>query len=217
MSRKRDFPPDASVKEKVAIALFSKLANPRAQKIFSSVALWPDFERALSDSLGNFAQVVRWTAMRDGKRRQFTEARIHPAIDALLDIVVPALCRRDAEPFKEYAAAIEAMKSSRFPNLPVVWHTLNIACELTGHAPPFNAAGESLLEEHPELCEPGELKAVPDNAKGFKLPIIQAELHRRVEARSKQIIDRARFFDLCRRLKITCAKDPAKGGRKRKS
>jgi hypothetical protein len=227
MSKPKDFPNDTSIKEKAAIALFGRLANPRAQKIFSSVMLWPDSPKALSDSLGNYANIIRWTTERRGKRKRFTEARIHPAIDALLEIIVPALCKGDPEPFSEYAAAIEARKFCQFPNLPVAFHALNIACELTGHAPPFNAAGEKQPIEIQETFEHGELKPVPDFANGFNLPVIQAEFRRKVEHRIERYrkqqlnpaqqneLDPSRFSDLCNRLKITCAKDPAKGGRKR--
>lgn len=213
MSRKQDFPPDNSGKENFAHALFGKRAtDTQMQKIFSFAALWPS-EKDLTNRLGNYAQVVRWTAKRNGRQQRFIEARFHPAIEAVLDILVPALCKRDATPFRLFADAIERTSASHV----VAHHALKLACELTGHAQPFNSTFEPLSDEHGELCEPGDLKPLPDFASGFNLPVSQAEFRKSVKARSNQKeIDPANFLRLCRALKITFAKDPRKGGRKPK-
>lgn len=216
MSRARNFKPNTGIEAKAARALFGDLNDPRGQQIFSTVALWPDSERKLSDSVGNYAKIARWTTKRNGRRQQFIEARIHPAVDAVLDILVPALCQRDATPFKLFANAIEATKSAKFPDLPVALHALNIACELGGYAPPFNLTGERSAAESDEISdEPAELKRLPDEITSLKVPVIESEFLRRVAARSKQAIDPGRFNRLCRDLNITCAKDPRKGGRRR--
>ena len=215
MSRPKHFEPGKTIQENTAVAIFGKDAsNPLAREIFSTAALWPQQENALTDSLGNYAQILRRTAKcANGRRKHFIEARIHPAIDAVLDIVVPALCKRDSTPFKLFAEAIEAMKSRSFPELPIAFHVLKLACELTGRDPHFNDTGEPL--EADALAK--ELKNAVASPHELIVPSDESKFRREVEKRSKQEIESGNFNRLCRDLKITFAQDPRKGGRKRKS
>jgi hypothetical protein len=231
MSRPKHFKPGKTIQENTAVAIFGALASdPLARQIFSCVSLWPTFENEKAQKefgeysvatkftkshwIGNYAKVLRWTAKRaDGRRHHFTETRIHPAIEAVLDILVPALCRRDSTPFKFFVEAIEAMKDCNFPDLPVALHALNLACELTGRAPHFNDTGEPL--EADELAK--ELNSAIASPVELIVPSGESKFRREVEKRSKQQIEAGNFNRLCRDLKITFAKDPRKGGRKRKS
>ncbi|MEO5804415.1 MAG: hypothetical protein ABIR24_12885 [Verrucomicrobiota bacterium] len=203
MSRKQNFPSGKSIEENSARALFGALTDRVGQKIFSSVALWPDSEKGFTDSLGNYAKIVRWTAKRKGRQQRFTEARVHRAIDTLLEILVPALCRRDATPFKLFADAIEATNEANS----VSFHALNLACELNGYAPPFNAVGER------SAAEPGELKRLPKNFSALPVAMSESDFRRKIEAFSSQKIEAGNFHRLCQSLKITFLKDRRKGGR----
>jgi hypothetical protein len=211
MSRKRNFQPDTTIEAKAARALFGDWNDPRAGKIFSTVALWPKSETSLSDAAGNYARVVRWSAKRNGRRQRFTEAQIHPAIDTILDILVPALCNRDETPFKMFTAAIEATNYAGFPNLLVPLQALNIACELNGYASPFNTTGERSAAEPEEISdEPAELKQLPEGTTSLVLNVTESEFRRMVETRCSQQIEAGNFHRICVTLNITCTKKPAK-------
>jgi len=159
-------------------ALFGKFASdPLGRQIISTVALWPKSERDLSDHLGNYARIVRWTAKYSGgRRKRFTEARIHPAIDAVLDILIPALCMRDSTPFKLFADAIEATRYADFPRNRKLYAACHVAARLCGEAPAFNEFGEPEAEAalRRELGE-------PQTEASHNLPVGFSEFMRRTQ------------------------------------
>src|ERR1035441_1002512 len=209
--RKQDFPASNTAKQNFERAQFgSNSANPNMQRASSFVALWPS-EKDLTDRLGNYAQIVRWTAKRNGRQQRFVEARFSPAIQALLDILVPALCNGDSKPFSAFAEAIEQTTASDR----VAKHALALASELTGRALPFNSTFEPLPDFYSDLHEPDDAKPLPDVGEGFTVPMIRSEERRVVKKRSgKENYDASNFLRICRNLKITFAKDPRNGGRK---
>jgi hypothetical protein len=194
--RRKVFPAGNTVKQNAARAVFGKNDNERKRLIFQIVALWP---KSVKEFQGRYAD---------------NKGRIHPAIEALLDILVPALCRREAIPFNIFAESTEMIAH------PVAFLALNLACELTGYARPFNADGlESLTEiVHRVTADPYSTSPVSYYPETFRVPITQADFLRKIKDHSPgQQIDAGNFHRLCQNLKITFAKDPQKGGRKPRS
>jgi hypothetical protein len=206
--------------------LFGKsAADPLAREIQSNITTWPRATADLTDRLGNFAQVVKWKAKRGGKKReQIIEARNHPAVDWLLEIIIPALCDRNAQPFRLIADAIEAQASAAFPARRTAFTTWQTACELSGHAMPFNATGETnaeheLLREFGETVEPPEIIRVPVLSESD----LRAEVEKRLErdlglkkGSRKDTLNPGTFTRLLKELRITCRYSPTSGGRGRK-
>lgn len=196
MSRRKQFTgpnPEAHAVE----ALFGALArDPRARNLMSLVATWPAesaFRFRPHSEIPRYAKVYRWTGKyRDGIKRQYTEAKLAPGLEDLLDILVPALCNRDPSPFYAMARAIEALNGAAFPEHPVAFHALNLAAGLTGHAPPFNAVGEP-VDAQPEDEPLPEVLTVP---------LSESEFRRKVERTSGQQTDAGSFHRLCKTLGI---------------
>jgi hypothetical protein len=203
-----------------AEALFVKefADDPLAQRIMSHVALWP---RKVED-LEPIAKRLRWKASYSrGRSRTWDEIRLAPPVQALLDLLLPALAGRDSRPFRLFAQAIDAAES-QFPDCKLAYHALALAHELGARPAPFNEKGESLVpfdipDEQKramieEICGPLELA----NAGPLCVPISQSQFLRRVEKLIERQISAPQFHRLCERLNITFAKDPRRGGRPRK-
>jgi hypothetical protein len=135
------------------------------------------------------------------------EARIHPAIEQVLDILIPALCKQDAKPFTLFADAIEAQKSAGFPDNELAFTTWQLACKVSGHPMPFMATGE-----------PAD--TVMEQPKDIRVPVLsESDLRREVEkrlGRERDSLNPGAFTKLLRRLRITCRYSPKSGGRGRK-
>ena len=218
MSRKKQFMPGKSVEENSAAALFGKFgSDPLARRAFQFAALWPKTEQGLCDALGNYAKVVRTTAKYGkGRRKQLVEARIHPAIEAVLEILVPALCKRDPNPFKLFAEAIEA--NSVAANVPAnrkLHAACAVAARLTGDAPLFNEFGEMQSEAalRHELGEP-PVKAKRNLPVGFSefMQLAQDFCEKRWQM-PKDNWHAGTFHRECVALGFSFTKDPSKGGR----
>ena len=141
--------------------------------------------------------------------------RVHPAIEFLLEILVPALCQRNAEPFKMFAESVTSLAH------PVAFHAVSLACQLTGYTPPFNKWGMPSLtgDVHRLTANPLSTAPVKYYPESFQVPMTEAEFLRKVKDRFKpkdQQIEAGYFHRLCSQLKITFTSDAAKGGRKRK-
>ena len=186
--------------------LFGKsAADPLAREIVSNVATWPRATADLTDRLGNFAQVVKWKARRGEKKREtIIEARNHPAVDWLLEIIVPALCARDAKPFRLLAEAIEAQNSNAFPDNEIAFTTWQIASDLSGHAMPFNATGE---RADADIEQPAIIR----------VPVTESKLLEKVKHRLGWTeLNPGTFTRIVKRLGIQCRIKPNSGGRGRK-
>lgn len=194
MSRPTDFPATNTVKQNAARAIFGKDADDQQRWIFQIVALWP---KSVKEFGGRYADA---------------KGRIHPAIEALLDILVPALCQRDDTPFKMFAESTALLAH------PMAFHALNLACELTGYAPPFNKWGMESLTEivHRSTANPLSTAAVSYYPESFCVPRTETAFLEEVKTRSGLEISGGYFNGLCRKLKITFTGNPAKGGRKSK-
>ena len=72
--------------------------------------------------------------------------------DHTLALIIPALCARDATPFRLFADGIEAQNSAAFPARRPALLTWQLACELSGHSMPFMATGERADVEHGAAC-----------------------------------------------------------------
>lgn len=221
MSRKKQFPPGSSIEENSASALFGKFgSDPLARRAFQFAALWPKTELEFHDALGNYAKVVRTTAKYSkGRRKQFVEARIHPAIEEVLDILVPALCKRDSNPFRIFAEAIEANDCADFPANRKLHAACVVAARLNSEAPMFNEFGE--LESDAALRK--ELDESPVQAKR-NVPVGFSEFMRRAqdycEKRWKMSRDSwhaGTFHRECTAFGFSFTNDPRKGGRPSKS
>jgi hypothetical protein len=197
MSRRTDFLTTNTVKQNAARAIFGIDADEQKQWVFQVVALWPNSLKELGRYIDK-------------------KGRVHPAIEFLLEILVPALCQRNAEPFKMFAESVTSLAH------PVAFHAVSLACELTGYTPPFNKWGMASLTEIVHRSTANTLSTAPVNyyPESFHVPMTEAEFLRKVKDRFKpkeQTIEAGYFNRLCRKLRITFTKEPAKGGRKRKS
>ncbi len=221
MSRKKQFSPGNSGEENSATALFGKFgSDPLARRAFRFTALWPKTEREFRDALGNYAKVVRTTAKYSkGRRKQFVEARIHPAIEEVLDILVPALCKRDSNPFRIFAEAIEADNCADFPANRKLIAACVVAARLNCKAPMFNEFGE--LESDAALRK--ELDESPVEPKR-EVPVGFSEFMRLTQDYCKKrwkmsgdSWNPGTFFRDCIAFGFSFTKDPHKGGRPFKS
>jgi len=230
MSRKKQFAPGNGVEGNSAAALFGKFgSDPLARRAFQFAALWPKTEREFCDALENYVKVVRTKAKYSkGRRKQFVEARIYPAIEEVLDILVPALCKRDSNPFILFAEAIEANDRSDFPANRKLHAACIVAARLTRDAPMLNEFGDLESEDSPHFNEFGELES--DAALRMELaePPLQAKLNVPVgfsdfmrctqgycEKRWKMPRDgwsNGTFYRDCIAFGFSFAKDPHKGG-----
>jgi hypothetical protein len=186
--------------------------DPQAREIMSNVATWPHATTALTDRLGNYARIVRRKARWGKKRVTIVEARNHPAVEWLLDIIVPALCTRDSRPFRLLANAVETHKTNAFPASLITLTTCQLALELAGMAMPFNDVGEpnAEYELQRELGTPVVLPEI------IRVPATESILRRKVEKRLVEEINPGTFTRILGRLGIRCRKDPHSGGRGRK-
>jgi hypothetical protein len=179
-------------------------SDPLAQKIMSNIATWPKAKSDLTDRLGNYSQIVRWKARHGNKRKTVFEARNHPAVDWLLDVIIPALCARDARPFRLIADAIETHKTNAFPAHQISLATIQLALELAALPMPFNDVGESADEEI-------ELPKI------IRVAVTESTLRRKLEKRLHLEINPGTFTRILKRHGIRCHKKNSGGrGRKRK-
>ena len=195
--------------------LFGKsAADPLACDIISNIATWPKRTAELTDRRGSFAQVVKWKARRGEKKREtIIEARNHPAVDWLLEIIIPALCARDSKPFRLIADAVETHKNNAFPANQIALTTCQLAVELAGLAMPYNAVGERLVNNDGQQ-EDIQLPNI------IRVPVTESELLRQVNKRlgwSEQDGENpGSFTRILKRLGIQCRKKSNSGGRGRK-
>jgi len=119
---KAPFSPRKSVEDNILIALYGKLPlDPLEHRVYGYVASWPS-EKAL---LAELQEVTK-------QRRGFRNAGATPLISAILSILLPAMCKRDATAFKKFARAIEAIGCAGFPAYPTHYHALRAAQECGG-------------------------------------------------------------------------------------
>jgi len=146
---KTPFSPQNSLLRNAAIAFFDKLAkDPLTGRVFGYAVNWPRDTRALTDRLGNYAAIGTWKRKR---RKPVVRAYIiSPAVDAVLDILVPALCQRNPEPFRLFARQIEGgaptkstdsggypvRRLDRYPVHPVQYLALSLAYKSQAEARP---------------------------------------------------------------------------------
>lgn len=191
MSQTKYFPATNSVKQNAARAVFGKNADDQKRWIFQIVALWP---KSMKEFGGRYADA---------------KGRVHPIIEGLLDILVPALCERNETPFKMFA------ESTALLDHPVAYHALSEACEQTGYTPPLNKWGMESLTEivHRSTANPFSTASVDYYPAAFKVPMKEADFLRKVKARFLpriQEIETGYFHRLCSQLNITFQGNPTK-------
>jgi hypothetical protein len=201
MKAMRLFSPQNSLLKNASAAFFGALsADPLVWPVFGYAANWPRNLSRLTDHLGNYAAVATYKRKRCSKPTLRAKL-ISPAVDAVLDILVPALCQRDPRPFRLFATAIEAAAPTKsndrngyavrsldhYPAHPVHYYTLCLAIRISGRS------------------------------KQGHLPISQSVLRRRVEKLSCLKIDPGYFHRVCKSLGLIFRKDPNAGGRPQKS
>ncbi len=197
-------------------ALFGKFdTDAQAQEIVSNIATWPKSTRDLTDRLGNYAQVVKWKKKLGKKRGMIVEARNHPAVDWLLELIVPALCGGDARPFRLIAEAIEARKRNAFPAHQVTLVTCQLALELAGLAMPFNGLGERVVNDD-GVTNDDRQQADIQLPEIIKVPVSESAFRSKVGKRLGEEINPGTFTRILQRLAIRCRKDPHAGGRGRR-
>lgn len=196
--------------------LFSKNSTPFSRALLSRVFTWPAELSELTYYGGSFAKVFVY----DHSGKRIVEARPHPAVDWLLELIVPALCERDASVFESFAAAIKTVKEAGFPDRRTAYFTLKIACEWSGLAMPFNHQGEPFdgyFED--ESLKPLEglfedrTKELPDM---ICLQQTESEFRRKVEQKIENSLNPGAFTKVRQHLNIECAKRDDSGGRGRK-
>jgi hypothetical protein len=187
-------------------------ADRLAQKVISQIVTWPRTKSVLTDRLGNYAQVVRWKT-RQGKKRKIIEARNHPAVDWLLELIIPALCARDSRPFQLIADAIEAHKTNAFPANQIWSTTYNVARELAGLATPFNEVGEPNAEDEIQRELGLPVNELPEI---ICVPVTESVLRRKVEKRFGFEINPGTFTRILKSCSIRCHQEANSGGRGRR-
>src|SRR5437660_2357389 len=101
MSRPKEFVLAENYAENLTVALFGKFARDQlARRIFVLVTFWK----------GEGVQAARRIEF-DAKQKA-----------NLLEILVPALDKRDSTPFRLFAEAVDALNSAKFPDKPIHFH-----------------------------------------------------------------------------------------------
>jgi hypothetical protein len=188
-------------------SLFGKFADTSlARKVMSQVATWPRETKHVTYAAGSFAHVVNSKSKKH-------EARNHPAVEWLLDTLVPALCQRDSTPFRLMAEAIDAQNANAFPSKQEAAEILSAAYELAGLPPPFNMLGEA----RETVGEDSEISPADATHHSIRIPITESELRRVVEKRLGYEINPGTFTRQLGRLNIKCKKKPNSGERGNKA
>jgi hypothetical protein len=201
------------LQKKQAAALFGDFHTDRlAMEIQSSVDAWPKDVQNFNDQQGNYAKIVRWTGKySNARRRSFVEARIHPAVEWLLEILVPALCDKDPKRFKLFAEAIELVRYHKFPARPHLFAALVVAHQLAGCVPAFNELGERATVDIHSTNDPGQLPI------GFRQFKGRVEQYLRKRGTPLSLNDGTFYRDCVEVLGLTFQKDARRGGRPSKN
>ena len=200
MRTKTPFSPQNDLLRNSAIAFFDKLAqDPLAGRVFSYAVNWPQDTHSLTDRLGNYAAVGTYKRKR-GKPIVLAQI-ISPAVNSLLDILVPALCQRNPEPFKLFAKAIEAAAPTKSKD---------------GDGYPVRRLDGYPVHSWQYVALTLALR-ISAKSKAGVLPVTETTLRRKVEKLTRNKIDAGYFHHECdEKWGLRFRKDPKSGGRPRK-